>query len=483
MRLAKNMAIYAGADLLGRSIGLLTSPITTHLLTPKQYGASPLLAAVWALVALAQFGGMDWAYPFFRAQDTEERNRGKILATASFVATVSALTIWAAFFLVASVGPWLEGYAAVDKRELVLFLLGLGPATLTGWYLYALRFMHQALPYARVILLGRVASVVAGLPLLMVVVQKERLAVMFAVSFVVQLFAWGWALWELRRVGAWPYMWNLFEPDLARKMLRYGFFLIPGGLVYSASAVADRLLVGWFSGPEEVAILALSISLGSSVLMMKNWLALVWDPQLVEWISTKDSQIYRPKLQAGFLGLSAIFFSLTCLSAVWSDWIIHLLYPSFYARTIRLVPILIFAGSCSVLSLVAVATTMIANSPKYHLPIYAGGLLINLVVGVSTIPKVGALGAVLGTAASEVFILFAWGLLGRVVLKNLFLDWSVPSVLGAFSIIFVAFYQPGMLLQSQAMLERLGVTTLLLASASYLLWSYRPSNGWRRAFA
>ncbi|MFX1491048.1 MAG: oligosaccharide flippase family protein [Promethearchaeota archaeon] len=477
------MAIYAGADLLGRSIGLITSPIMTRLLTPAQYGAVPLLAAVWGLVALAQYGGMDWAYPFFRAQEARDKERQKILVTASFVATISVFMVWGVFSLVASVGTWLTSYAGINRLEMNLFLLGLAPLTLIGWYLYILRFLHQAWPFARINFVGRVASAVVTIPLLLVVAQESRLAVMLAVAFGVQLFATGWALWELRRIECWPYVRTLFSPDLARRMLRYGVILVPGGLVYAISAVTDRLLVGWFAGPEEVAILALALVLGSLTLMLKGWFALTWDPHSVEWVSTKDPRVYQPKLQIALLGLSAIFFPIACLSAVWSDWVVTLLYPPHYAPVMRLLPIIVLTGAYSVLSLVAAVTTRIANTPKYHLPIYTCALLINVIIGVVTIPKLGALGAVLGTLASEIFILAGWAVLGKIILRNLDFKWGVPIILAGFSMSFIAFYRPGIFLQSQGILERLLLTIIFLSGALYLIWQHRPQGGWKKALS
>lgn len=480
MRLGKNIVIYAIADLLGRAIGLITSPITTRLLTQEQYGAAPLLSAVWAVVALAQFGGMDWAYPFFRAQDTDGKQHDGILITATIVATASFFTVWLVFCLAALIGNRLEDYAGVTRLQLGLFLLGLIPATLTSWYLYILRFMHQALPFARVSLLGRVASVVIALPALLLVAQKDRLTMMLAVSLGVQWLAVGWALWELWHIGAWPYLRNLFSPILARKMLRYGLVLLPGGGVYAISAVAGRLLVGWFSGPSQVAIVQLAISLGSVALMLKGWFALVWDPHLVEWISSKNPKMYQPKLQTALLALSVPFFSLACLSAVWSDWVISFLYPLDYAPVARLLPVMILAGACSTLSLVGVATAMIANSPRYHLPIYMGALLVNGTVGIWLIPKLGALGAAVGALASEVWIMLAWMILGKFLLKNLDLDWRFPLAFAGFSGFFVAVYQSSWVRHGQGFLEALLITLVLsviLAPFSWKLWrTLRPNQ-------
>ena len=480
MKLGKNMIIYAGADLLGRSIGLITSPISTRLLTPDQYGACPLLTAVWSMVALAQYGGMDSAYPFFRAQDKDNQDEKNIFITSTCVATLSLLIVWGIFTLFAITSPWLQNYALVSKLELVLFLLSLVPTCLTGWYLYLLRFMHQALPFARVSLLGRVAGIVLTLPLMTIVPQGDRLVVMFSVLLIVQLVALVWTLKEFKDLDIWLYQYKDFSVSLARKMMRYGTILIPGAMIYAMSAVADRLLVGWFATPGEVAILTLGISLSSIVLMLKKWFALVWDPHLVEWVANKDTKIYLPKLQAVAIALSSIFFPLSCLSDIWGDWFINIMYPTSYESTARLVPFITLVGSVSILSLVAVTTVMIANSPKYHLPIYSTALLINCLTGILLIPNLGALGAVLGTLAAEVFILIAWIGLGRIILNNLNINWHFPAILAIMTGVFISFYHPGIIWSSHEMIERFLLTTILIVASLACLWWYRPHQGWKQ---
>jgi len=66
VRAVRQFSLFAVADILGLGIGVLVSPITTRLLTPSQYGAVPILAAIWAVFSLMQYGGMDSAFPFFQ---------------------------------------------------------------------------------------------------------------------------------------------------------------------------------------------------------------------------------------------------------------------------------------------------------------------------------------------------------------------------------------------------------------------------------
>lgn len=475
--LKKNLGIYAVADLLGGSIAIITSPLVTRLLTEDQYGAFGLLTAVWVVVKLAQYGGMDAAYPMFSAQVSQPAERRRILITATGVATFSLIVVWGLFAAVALLSPWLQDYARVDKVVLAAFLLGLAPASLTYWYLYLLRYMHRAMAFARISLAGRVAAPVLALPVMVLLTQGHRLSAMFVVICAVQALALCWALWEFKRLGTWPYAAGGFDRPLARKMLRYGIVLLPGFAVYAMCSAIDRLLLGWLAR-DQLHILTLAISLGAVIPMLKRWFGLVWDPHMVDWISTRDPAVYLPRLRFAAVALSLIFFPLAALTAVWSD-VVVLLYPASYAPTAPLVPFLALTGAVSVLSLVAVATVVIANSPRFHLPLYTVAVAVNAAVGLWLIPRIGALGAVLGTLAAETFIILAWIAIGALILKNLRLNWLMPAVFAGLSGAFIALYRPGSILPEAVLLERVLVTAGVAAISWLLALAFRPRGGWK----
>jgi O-antigen/teichoic acid export membrane protein len=481
MRLGKNLIIYAGADLAGKSIGLLTSPILTRLLTPEQYGANALILATWGTVTWLQYGGMDNALPFFLAQSDQESHKKQVLATSTYLTTFWCPIFVALCILAAMTTPYLRNLLEISPLELGFFLLGVIPLGMMGWYLYLLRYLHQALSFARVSLLGRVAPVLLAIPALFLVSQGQRLAVMFAACSLGQILAFAWCLKELKLAGAWPYQAPIFSRTLARRMFAYGIILVPASVTYSVIAVADRLLVGWFAGPKEVALLALAISLGSVALLLKGWFSLVWDPHLVEWLSTGNPEIYLPKLQLAQTVLSAVFLTVAGLSAVWSDWVVQLIYPAYYYPVARMIPFIILTAACAVLSLVAVATVVIVNSPRYHLPIYLAGLALNVAIASLTIPKWGAFGAVLGTLASEFFILAVWVTLGKCIFKNLNLNWRLTLIFALLTAVFITLYHPGVLLEARQLYERGILTLLLLTGLAVFFWRFRPAEGWKKS--
>jgi len=469
MKFGKNMIIYAGADIIGRAMGLFASPFMTRLLTTEEYGSYGLLTAVWALVSLFQFGGMDTSYQIFRVRAVQ--GQAQILTSATFVATLSTFVVWGLFSVAALSGPWLRNYAKVSQCQLGWYLLGLIPTILTSWYLYVFRFQHKALPFARTNFVNKVISSLVLVILLFVTPPKGRLTILFAGIFMTQGLSWAWALWELRRSDLWPYSKKLLSKDLSLKMLRYGAFFIPGAVTYAAVVSGDRLMVGWLAGPKEVAMVHLALNLGSVALMLKMWFSLVWNPSLIEWLATKNPEIYLPKLQLALNGLSAIFLTLTCLLAVWSDLFITILYPHEYFSVGRLVPFVVLVGTCSAFSLIGIATIVMDPSPKYYFKIYIYALIVTVFITLLAVPHIGALGAILGTLGAELFILGGWILRGKFLVKNLDLNWNPMIVLMVISGLFIAIYHPGIFLTHGIFWERILMTFMIFTIATVLGFS------------
>lgn len=463
-KFGKDMLTYAGADLLGSSIGLILSPIFTRLFTPAQYGAQAALAAVWGFVALAQYGGMDSAYPVFRARTDDPAARMRLRVTATLIALVSALVVSGAFVALGAATGALQAFANVGTAEVLAFAATLVPAAAMSWCLYLLRYERAAASFARVSLLGRFVGALVLVPVLYVVAQPDRMAAGYWVTAAVTTLAavLGWR--ELARVGFPAYVGGGFVPDEGRAMLRFGLALVPGHLVYACTAALDRLLVTWLAGPEETAVLALALRLAMAATLLRTWFALVWDPQAIEWIARlpENELMRRLNLAARGVALAAAF--LTVGAALWCEPVLQLLYPRDYWASAKLLPWVVAGVSCASLSLIAVLTTTRAKVSHWHLPVYAAGLVANAALAWWWIPQLGAAGAVIGTAGGEAVILGAWIALGRWRLANLPVAWLRPLAVLGVAVAAALLYRPGMALSGHEMLERALLTAVAAAA-------------------
>lgn len=466
-RFGRNLMLFAVADICGAMIGLLTSPILTRLLTPEQYGAVPLMAAAWAIVASLQYGGMDSAFPFFRAQGKEPRL--SIIGTSTRIAMLSALGLVLVFGAGGLAIPYIRDLAQVGSLEFVVFAIGLLPATWIGWQLYLLRFEHRAGYFAVLTLFGRVVGVIAALPLIYLAEQQDRLLVSIAVAAAVAWIAWlfGRRLIRLSGLGRDA---TEFSGPLGKRLARYGGALVPGVMVYSMTVIVDRLIVGEWGGPSEAAVYVLAVSIAGAALMLKAWFARVWTPNLVEWVATKDEAIYLPRLQRALDLIALVMFSLAVFGTIWADPVIDLVYPPHYLAAASIVPWLLLGGAVSTLSLVLVATVLLADTPKFHLPVYALGLAVNVIACLILVPELGPRGAGMATALSEFTIFSCWLFLGYVWLANLRLRLSTTVVAAALAVTACIGYEAGVVPPDDTVLGRLYTTLGFGAVLSLLAW-------------
>ena len=470
MNFRKSFLTYGLADLLSRTIGLISSPITTRLFTMTQYGSVPLLSAIWAPFSLAQYGGMDWAYPFYLSRKQSEEQGRQYIATASFLAYVSVVLVWGGFLVAAFTGGWLTTYASVTPGELAFFVLGLLPAALIYWLCYLLRFLHCADSYVRVTLLGRIVPVVVVLPLLPLVEQQHRLILSFGLGWLISLVALIYALYEMCRVGHWPFRWNLFNQLLAREMLKYGLFLVPASVAYALISISDRLLVGYFLVSEGVAWLAVAGAIGSAGNLFAGWFGLAFDPHLSNWVASGEQKVYLPKLQILVNSLSCFFSVLTGLAAVWATPVIAVLYPDAYLPSAALVPVILMTSAVAVLSRIGVTTALIAQTPKFHSVLYPASLVANVAIGLIFIPRMGVMGAVLGTLAVEVLILCGWIYFGRIYTKNLPLQWSGPCLMLGLAGVFIVLYQGSASMDIWSVLSMAFWSAVIVTGYCFLLY-------------
>jgi O-antigen/teichoic acid export membrane protein len=472
-RFARGVFLLAAADLAGRSILFILSPVMTRLLTPAQYGSYALLLSIGSVLMLVQYAGMDSAYPFFRANDRGENDR-RILVTASVVSSAAILSVMSLVAIIGIGTGWLARFTGLGSVEVLLFMAGLIPAALSSWYLYLLRYRHETTSFVRVNLIGQIGGPLLAIPIMMRFPQDRRMAVFFAVLLSCHLLAFIWALREFALQGVRVYDRAAFSSALGREMLRYGVRLVPAFVLYALCAHSGRFLLGWFSGPDAVSILALSATLTSAALVVRAWFSFFWDPHMAEWIARESAETYVGRLQVAVPLIATMAFLLVCGAVVWADLFVAWLYPASYLSAARLVPFLLCAGACSMLSAVAIATTLIANSPRYHLILYTSVFILNVAIGLLLVPRIGAMGAVLTTLATEALVLGFWIVLGKYVLKNLPLAWGVVLVQGAIALAAAALYRPGVLWPAHAIAERIGVSVLFVAVfGAIAVWALR----------
>lgn len=470
-RLVKDLATYGAADFLAKGMVFVYAPILTRLLTPEQYGAGPLLLALWTPLVTVLYGGADWSYPYIKADDKSGEKNFQLVATATAISLTSTLIVWVLFASLAFTG-WYQEYAGVETTELLLFLAMILPQYIAMWFMNPLRYMKRPASYARISLFVQVLPVLFALPFMALSSPGMRLEIMWGVGAVVQTIAVLWALREMRRNEVWPFAAGGVSRALAKTMFRFGIVLVPAAFLYALNTVVGRLMVGWVLGPADAGFLQLALVLGGVATMLASWFSLALDPHVIEWVASKDPKVYEPKLQLTSTLLSVAFFSLAACVAIWGDWVIRLLFPPEYMESASLFPVLILCTAFNVVSRVGMTSVIIAQAPKYRLYINLSAFCVNVVVSYVAISQFGIRGAVLGALAAEIYSAVVWAMLGKFALKNLNLDWSLPLVCALVVTVFVLMYRPQQVWTLAGILEGIALSVGVIAAA-YLMMRWK----------
>lgn len=432
----KDLKIYGLADFIAKIIALVVSPILTRMLSLEQFGAIALLNAVWQPVSLVRFGGMDSAYPFFQAEETDESLRDINIVTSTLVAMVFILGLVLLFVVAELFTGSISRYVGVSSSEFYWFSISLIPSGIIAWLIYILRFLRQAEAYVKVNIMGPILSSLLVLPALYFCLPSDRVIYYFVVASVVNFLAIIWATREFLRIEINPLDHAHFSKPVARKMLGYGLALVPAAVIYSLMTVVNRLQVGWYLGVDDTAVLQLAIMLSAVGSMMSGWFGLAFDPHLMQWISKLQKEEYTAKLQSFLNYLGPTFLLVSALSSIWSCFVISLLYPAKYFMAGTLVPLLLLAIAFSTISRIAIVTVIIARKPTSFIPARMLGLCICTMSGAYFIPRYGLQASAYGIFLGELAILGYWIYLGRFFYENLNLDWLKTVLLSVVTVYF-----------------------------------------------
>jgi O-antigen/teichoic acid export membrane protein len=288
---------------------------------------------------------------------------------------------------------WLQTYAHISQLETWAFLVGLGPMGLVGWHLIVLRFSHQSLSFSRLNLISRVLGPGLASVIIAVFAQQDRLLVFLTTISLAQMLSIYFSFQEMKRHPMSPYERKFFSARLGKEMTSYGLLVVPGAVLYSLVTLVDRLMLGWLSGNEQVALFALASTIAAVALTLKTWFSLVYNPHVIDWIATKDPSIYLPRLQNIVSFVSLIFFPVAVLACFWSRPVIGWIYPDFYLQASNLIPWIALSCAFSMVSMVAIVTTFVTRSPRWYFVVNALALACNCLVGWILIPRYGAKGA------------------------------------------------------------------------------------------
>ncbi len=430
LRLAKDSAIYGGADFLTKLLSFFAFPILAAALSPKAFGVLELIFTVTALLGLVMNCGLNNATQrFYWDKDTTTTMQPSVV-TSGLVAQVlfGLLAMLTGLLLVPFVLPWMQ------DEEWPLTWVALAAAlivmALSQWSQYILdviRLHFAPWRFFTIALLSRVVTMAFGL--IAVVMFGFGIDGLLVAQAVVLLLVIPLALWLIRRDT------NLtqFNLNWFKELVRFGYPFIFAGLAYWLFGSMDRWMLASMASVEEVGIYSVAFRFASVVLFVSAAFGQAWSPVAIK-IRTDHPDTYRTIYGQVLLLLVFVMLVVGGGLALFSGELISLIMPVDYLTSALPLAILCFG----VILQATLQVTAIGISLEKKTYLFARlawiTAVVNLIGNWLLIPDFGAVGAAWATLISYVVLTVSY-MLYTQRLHPLVVQWGRLGILIVLGII------------------------------------------------
>ena len=424
-RLLASSVAYQAPSIVAAALALFTLPLYTRALTTAEYGYAETLLTFVILGSIVLRVGIGEAFVRFWFDDEDPVRRERLARTT--VTVVLATTSIAALAGLAVAGPLSE--LLLDTRDARLMaggLLGLWAFTNLEVAYALLRVEERRRAFVRASLANVVLTVALTVVLVVVLDQGARGYVLgnYAASTVVLLALWADLGARIRPV----------VPRRLGPLVRFGVPTIPAEAAVFALNVVDRAYLLRVESPGAAGVYAVSVKLATAVILVVRGFQAAWPP-LVYSVADDDEarRLYATVTTLYVLVVGSAVAAITLLGR----WLVDLLAAPEFAGAHEALPWVALGWALYGLYLVFVTIAGRAKVTTRNAPAALAGLVVNVVVLVVAVDRVGIAGAGIALCAAYAVMLLAIHLLTRRLFAVPFAWARMAAITGVLAVIAV----------------------------------------------
>lgn len=273
-QLAKDSAIYGGADFVSKLVSFFTFPFIARALNPESFGFVELIMTSTALIAVVGNVGLNNSVQrFYWDSDVDQIEQKRIVSSGFF----SLISIFTALFVIISFVilvffPELGtefNFTWVGVFSALVLMMG---GQWTQYLLDVLRLQFKAWEYFAISIVSRVFSSILGL--IFVVVYKTGIDGLLLAQASVVIFVLPLAFYFVRKDFGIVYVSNKWIVEL----FNFGYPFIFASLAYWVFSSQDRWMLASMSSVNEVGIFSVSFRFASVLMFVSAAFGQAWSP-------------------------------------------------------------------------------------------------------------------------------------------------------------------------------------------------------------
>ncbi|RVQ65800.1 flippase [Croceicoccus ponticola] len=381
---ARNSAWMFGGQSIRLAGGLLVGVWVARYLGPADYGVLNYAIAFSSLFGILASLGLDAIIVQRLVETTDDED--KILGTAFGLRLFGSL----AGLLIAVLLSILSG-----DPTTVSILVAISSGAFTAQALYVIDWRFQAAQENRKSVIAQTIGFLIAAIARIYMIQSGAPVVAFAFASLIEAALVSCALLALYLLDRPSSKWR-FEGGMAKTLLRKSWPLILSGFAYTAYVRVDAVMVGQMLGNAEVGIYSAAIRISEAWNFVPLILVTAAFPALLA-LRLADPDAYRQQLQSLMSLLVAICLIVAIVIEIGGDELIYRLYGPQYAGAGPILKISVWNAVFVALGFASGRWLIAEDLARYALFRNLIGLMINVLLNLLLIPKLGAKGAAIST--------------------------------------------------------------------------------------
>ena len=384
---------YLSASLVGKAIGLLTTPFFTRLISEEEYGGLTLYLTVLgvASVICSAFSSSSAVYGGLSHFSDDE---GSFLKSAILISTAFSLTICLLLF-----ASW--SFIGLSKVFIIPMSLQIVCDSIVGVSMARARYKYR---YFEVMLISLLTSALPALLSIPAIFRIGRAAVRIYLMLVVSLAVASVQLYRILRSK------GRISKSAARNLLCSALPMLPHCISVSLSAQADKLFVTGIMGAAALAKYSVVHSLGIALQFVVSGIGSALGPWIIRRLDRGEGERVKGVVEILFALLCALSLGLCAISPT----AMRLLAPSKYLEALpALFPIAI-STPLALISFVLTLSLIHTGKGKYTASLSLINLALCVTLNYTLITPLGYFGAGLALLICQIITV----MLGFAFLKS-----------------------------------------------------------------
>jgi len=391
----RDSAAYGLSRVVTAGVGVISLSVCAHALAPGQYGVVDMLMAVAAVVHIVIVLEIEQGMARYVNAPDAAGMRTAYASTALWF-TVAAYSLFVACALPASGLVSRALFATAEHAPVVrVALLLLWATGVMSFAQDLLRFERLALKSAAVTVLYSVTS--TGVTAFLLLVARAGVVALFEGQLVAALVSVGLGLWFARSAIR-----VTFDLRRCREMLAFSVPLVPAGLGAILGLYVDRVAVARMLSVSDLGVYAVGARMAGVMAVALAGFRAAISPLIYQSHQAPETPAQLARL---FRTSMLVALSLIVLLGLFSWEIVRLVAPPAYSSARHL---LVPLGAAVVLSGIYPFSPglWIASRTGWIASINLGAGILNIVLNIVLLPRIGLSGAAVATLISA--LLGAW---------------------------------------------------------------------------